>query len=196
MPAFHRTPLLMAVFPGNLFSHCHCLLADRDIPEDHYDTCAVVGNGGVMLAKEWGHGIDLHDAVFRFNDGPTVGTSQPANSEAWRAGWRPAVQRLWWCEEFGVALCRVALRSMWDQRRRTSLSTTSGASFMERSIRREPLRRTLFCLATGQLGRRYGAVVCMPPNAPIPSVLVEGPTIAVQLSVLEAVMWKCTGCTA
>jgi len=48
-------------------------LPAADIPANKHDTCAVVGNGGVMLAKPWGHGIDLHDAVFRFNDGPTEG---------------------------------------------------------------------------------------------------------------------------
>ena len=36
-----------------------------------YGTCAVVGNSGMLRQVRWGGGIDAHDAVFRFNDGPT-----------------------------------------------------------------------------------------------------------------------------
>jgi hypothetical protein len=36
-----------------------------------FDSCAVIGNGGVLVHDEYGDAIDRHDAVFRFNDGPT-----------------------------------------------------------------------------------------------------------------------------
>ena len=52
------------------------LLENKCLPARDYSrrfrTCAVVGNGGVLLSdKRNGEGIDAHDAVFRFNDGPT-----------------------------------------------------------------------------------------------------------------------------
>eukprot|EP00238_Polyblepharides_amylifera_P012549 CAMPEP_0196585138 /NCGR_PEP_ID=MMETSP1081-20130531/49634_1 /TAXON_ID=36882 /ORGANISM="Pyramimonas amylifera, Strain CCMP720" /LENGTH=421 /DNA_ID=CAMNT_0041906591 /DNA_START=42 /DNA_END=1307 /DNA_ORIENTATION=- len=48
-------------------------LPDQDL-KHHFERCAVVGNGGVLLDDHRnGAAIDGHDAVFRFNDGPTRG---------------------------------------------------------------------------------------------------------------------------
>lgn len=56
-------------------------LPATDLPLNKHNTCAVVGNGGVMLSKSWGSGIDRHDAVFRFNDGPTEGFEKYVGSK-------------------------------------------------------------------------------------------------------------------
>ena len=45
-----------------------------------YQTCAVVGNSGMLQEVRWGAAIDAHDAVFRFNDGPTAGFEEVAGS--------------------------------------------------------------------------------------------------------------------
>ena len=48
------------------------LLPERDILDTlHYESCAVVGNGGLLLVYEHGDIIDSHDAVIRFNDATT-----------------------------------------------------------------------------------------------------------------------------
>ena len=41
----------------------------EELREQGFKTCAVVGNGGSLLLYEHGDIIDVHDAVFRFNDG-------------------------------------------------------------------------------------------------------------------------------
>ena len=46
-----------------------------------FDTCAVIGNGGVLVHNEYGDAIDRHDAVFRFNDGPTQGFEKLVGSK-------------------------------------------------------------------------------------------------------------------
>lgn len=47
------------------------------IPEEdtkqRYATCAIVGNSGSMLNHEYGHDIDAHEMVYRFNQAPTKG---------------------------------------------------------------------------------------------------------------------------
>lgn len=63
--------------PMNRFDEAHVepasWMPDEDLPEGAHGSCAVVGNGGVNLLGKYGAAIDAHDAVFRFNDGPTDG---------------------------------------------------------------------------------------------------------------------------
>lgn len=49
-------------------------LPDVDLAQsvDRHDTCAVVGNSGVLLQSERGDEIDAHDAVIRINLAPTA----------------------------------------------------------------------------------------------------------------------------
>ena len=59
-------------FPSNA-AKC---LPERDIVRQNFGkikSCAVVGNGGGLLLKEYGEEIDAHDAVIRFNGGITIG---------------------------------------------------------------------------------------------------------------------------
>ncbi|QDZ24799.1 sialyltransferase [Chloropicon primus] len=48
--------------------------------KNKFGTCAVVGNGGGTLLKEYGKYIDAHDTVIRFNGGPTVGFEKHVGS--------------------------------------------------------------------------------------------------------------------
>jgi len=51
-------------------------LPEKDIVRQSFGkikSCAVVGNGGGLLLKEYGEDIDSHDAVIRFNGGITKG---------------------------------------------------------------------------------------------------------------------------
>lgn len=57
---------------GALTAEQRRLLPERDILDTlHYESCAVVGNGGLLLMYEHGDIIDSHDAVIRFNDATT-----------------------------------------------------------------------------------------------------------------------------
>eukprot|EP00899_Mesostigma_viride_P024710 jgi/Mesvir1/5423/Mv15486-RA.1 len=66
-----RQKLFSRTLTKSLFRH-HCLPVEDYVRR--FTTCAVVGNGGIMLEDATlGAVIDAHDAVFRFNDGPTRG---------------------------------------------------------------------------------------------------------------------------
>ncbi|CAL6281810.1 unnamed protein product [Bathycoccus prasinos] len=59
-------------FPSNA-AKC---LPEKDVVRQNFGkikSCAVVGNGGGLLLKEYGEDIDAHDAVIRFNGGITKG---------------------------------------------------------------------------------------------------------------------------
>ena len=45
----------------------------RPLSVGRHDTCAVVGNSGVLLSSERGAEIDAHEAVLRINYAPTKG---------------------------------------------------------------------------------------------------------------------------
>lgn len=55
-------------FPRSLFE-----LLPLEEPKWKFDTCAIVGNSGITLLKEYGQEIDAHDAVIRINMAPTHG---------------------------------------------------------------------------------------------------------------------------
>ena len=59
------------------------LLPDGDAAEGgnrRYGSCALVGNSGVLLQKDFGEQIDRHDQVFRFNLAPTEGYEKHVGS--------------------------------------------------------------------------------------------------------------------
>jgi len=80
----HRLVVSQA-HPENKFSTSgETVAADWMPPVDltvSYSSCAVVGNGGINLASQFGAAIDNHDAVFRFNDGPTSGFEQSVGTK-------------------------------------------------------------------------------------------------------------------
>ncbi|KAK9814164.1 hypothetical protein WJX72_001483 [[Myrmecia] bisecta] len=45
-----------------------------------FNTCAIVGNSGILLKYEFGAEIDAHDMVMRFNVGPTKGFEEHVGS--------------------------------------------------------------------------------------------------------------------
>ncbi|GBG70091.1 hypothetical protein CBR_g5723 [Chara braunii] len=50
------------------------LLPDKDVTSFwNFKNCAVVGNSGTLLLDRYGEAIDRHNAVIRFNNGPTQG---------------------------------------------------------------------------------------------------------------------------
>eukprot|EP00899_Mesostigma_viride_P016726 jgi/Mesvir1/25054/Mv11898-RA.1 len=58
-------------FPKGLFE-----LLPLNEPRFHFESCAVVGNSGVLLLKQNGQDIDSHDAVIRLNMAPVRGYEQ------------------------------------------------------------------------------------------------------------------------
>ncbi|KAK3277448.1 hypothetical protein CYMTET_14553, partial [Cymbomonas tetramitiformis] len=57
-------------------------------PMLHYNTCAIVANGGVMLAAKDGPEIDKHDAVFRINYAPVSGPASTGHDLSTHVGRR------------------------------------------------------------------------------------------------------------
>jgi len=52
----------------------------------HFNTCAIVANGGIMLNALEGAEIDAHDAVFRINYAPVLGPSATGHDLAAHVG--------------------------------------------------------------------------------------------------------------
>ncbi|QDZ23141.1 sialyltransferase [Chloropicon primus] len=58
------------------------LLPESDILSDKFfETCAIVGSSGVLLASQKGKEIDSHSAVIRFNKAPTKGFEKYVGSK-------------------------------------------------------------------------------------------------------------------
>ena len=56
------------------------------IPEEdvkvRYSSCAIVGNSGSMLNRDYGHDIDAHEVVYRFNQAPVKGYEKHVGSRS------------------------------------------------------------------------------------------------------------------
>jgi len=80
-----KNPILPASFPKanmltpEMTSKLMYLYPEEDVSTE-YDTCAVVGNAGMLRNDNYGDAIDAHDVVIRFNDGPTTNWTQYAGS--------------------------------------------------------------------------------------------------------------------
>ncbi|XP_078702534.1 uncharacterized protein LOC144928203 [Branchiostoma floridae x Branchiostoma belcheri] len=60
--------------------HQTCKLEDRNTIR-HYQTCALVGNSGILTGSLCGGEIDAHDYVIRFSVAPTVGYEHDVGSK-------------------------------------------------------------------------------------------------------------------
>lgn len=61
----------LAVFQAIHFSIVRVREPDQADINPVAKTCALVGNAGVNLMSRFGEGIDSHEVVIRFNNGPT-----------------------------------------------------------------------------------------------------------------------------
>lgn len=74
-----KCPTFKSLFVGTVNNQLleSGIVPDRDPLKYHirnkHDSCAIIGNGGGLLLAPLGEQIDKHDAIFRFNGGPTFG---------------------------------------------------------------------------------------------------------------------------
>lgn len=74
-----QCPTFKSLFVGSVNNQLieSGIIPDTDPLKFHvrnkHDSCAIVGNGGGLLLAPLGSAIDKHEAVFRFNGGPTFG---------------------------------------------------------------------------------------------------------------------------